>query len=162
VAVSSERFVGSRAIWRVETLRELFVTFARPDAIGLSAIAAQLEPVDRHDAHGLHVRLADPERAPVVLHVPIAPAVLARVGVAEYERLERGRRYPVARGAGSLAVDGERELELTPDDELELALEDGPVRIDVAWVMAEAVRLQRERGETMIRLESRRGERRAQ
>lgn len=152
VAVSTERFVGSRAIWRVETLGELFVTFARSDAIGLSAIAAQLEPVARDDPHGLHVRLADPERAQIVLHVPIAPAVVARVGVAAYGRVERGRRYRLARGAGSLVLDGERELELSPDDELELSLVDGPVRIDVGWVMAEGVRLQRERGETMIRV----------
>jgi hypothetical protein len=41
---------------------------------------------------------------------------------------------------GSLALDGEREIELTLDDELEVRLGAGPVRIDVDWVMTEAAR----------------------
>src|SRR5205823_3643973 len=62
------------------------------------------------------------------------------VGVADYERMEPDRTYPLPRALGSLALDGERELELTRDDEVELRLGPGPVRIDVGWVMAEAAR----------------------
>jgi predicted polyphosphate/ATP-dependent NAD kinase len=140
VALGAARWVGARAIWRIGDIRELYVTFARPDSVGLSSIAGQLEPVARTARHGLRVRLVDPARAPIVLLVPVAPGLVAPVGVAGFERIEPGRRYPLERVFGSLALDGERELELTPDDEIALTLEDGPLRIDVGWVMAEAAR----------------------
>lgn len=142
VAVTSDRWVAARAIWRMPTVSDVFVTFARADAIGLSAIAGQLEPVARTAAYGLHVRLADPRVARLVLDVPIAPGMVVPVGVMEWERLEQGRAYPLPRTCGCLALDGEREVELTPDDEIELRLDEGPVRIDVPWVMAEAARRQ--------------------
>jgi predicted polyphosphate/ATP-dependent NAD kinase len=140
VAVTSEPWVGARAVWRISDVSDVFVTFARADAVGLSAIAGQLEPVGRDDDHGLHVRLADAREADVVLHVAVAPGKVVPVGVASYERIEPGRTYRLPRSFGSLALDGEREVELTPDDEVELRLGEGPVRIDVGWVMAEAAR----------------------
>ena len=39
VAVSSVPFVGARALWRADSITELFVTRANPGAVGLSAIA---------------------------------------------------------------------------------------------------------------------------
>ena len=138
VAVSTLPWTGAHAIWRIADISEIFVTFAQPDAIGLSAIAGLLEPVGRGEPHGLHVRLANPADAPIVMRVPIAPGLVTDVGVASYERMEPHRTYRVLSGVGSLALDGERELELPPDEEIELELCAGPVRIDVAWVMAEA------------------------
>ena len=44
-AVVAERFVGARALWRTDTFRELYVTFADPEVIGMSAIAGLLRPV---------------------------------------------------------------------------------------------------------------------
>ena len=58
VAVSRERFVGARALWRHEALCELFVAFADPGAVGLSSVAGQLAPMERGAGRGLHVRLA--------------------------------------------------------------------------------------------------------
>jgi hypothetical protein len=138
--VTSEPWVGARAVWRIADVSHVFVTFARADAVGLSAIAGQLEPVGRDDDHGLYVRLADPREAEVVLQVAVAPGKVVPVGVAGYEQIEPERTYRLPRSFGSLALDGERELELTPDDEVELRLGAGPVRIDVGWVMAEAAR----------------------
>ena len=63
VAVVTERYIGARALWRTETFRELFVTFADPEVIGMSAIAGLLTPVTRLDPHGLHVRLAPEDEA---------------------------------------------------------------------------------------------------
>ena len=45
VVLSHRRFIGARALWRTETFRELYVTFADPEVIGMSAIAGLLEPV---------------------------------------------------------------------------------------------------------------------
>src|SRR5512132_1281802 len=47
VAVTAERWVGSRALWRVEAISEALVTFASPSAVGLSAVAGAVDPVPR-------------------------------------------------------------------------------------------------------------------
>jgi predicted polyphosphate/ATP-dependent NAD kinase len=132
VAVSRARFVGSRALWRAADVSELFVAVASPGAVGLSAIAGLLAPGP------LHVHLAPPDEAAVVLEVPLAPGLVVPVGVAEYRALPVGTRVEVTRAAGTLALDGEREIERTAADRVTVELVPGPYRIDVDAVMREA------------------------
>lgn len=47
VAVSPQPFIGARAISRAENLAEVFVSFAEPHAIGLSALCGLWSPVSR-------------------------------------------------------------------------------------------------------------------
>lgn len=139
VAVSSERFVGARAIWRAGDVSELFVAFAAPDAVGFSSVAGLLDPIPA--GHALHVRLTDPREAETVLTVPLAPGLVVPVGVAESRRIEPGETVRVEHTSGSLALDGEREIELKSDDQVEVRLDtDGPTTIDVEAVMQEAAR----------------------
>ena len=140
VAVSGSRWVGARALWRIGDIREFLVTFASPSAVGLSAIAALLEPVPRSARHGLHVRLADPARAASVLMAPFAPGLIVPVGIAGYRRIEPGEVTRLEGGPGSLALDGERELELAAGDEVGVRLGEGPLTIDVDEVMGQAAR----------------------
>jgi hypothetical protein len=86
----------------------------------------------------LHVRLAPPEEAPLVLQVPLAPGLVTPVGVAEYRALEPGARLEVARASGTLALDGEREIERAEHDAVTVELTAGPHRLDVDAVMRHA------------------------
>jgi predicted polyphosphate/ATP-dependent NAD kinase len=139
VAVSAERFVGARALWRVKDISEVFVTSGAPDAVGLSAVAGLLDPISRSAGYGLYVRLTSPEEADTVLTVPLAPGLVVPVGVAETKRLEPGEIVCMAPTSGSLALDGEREIELSADDRVEVRLDaDGPLTIGVEEVMQEA------------------------
>jgi predicted polyphosphate/ATP-dependent NAD kinase len=139
VAVSRERFVGARALWRHEALSELFVAFADPGAVGLSSIAGQLARMERGAGRGLHVRLArDPAEAERVLQVALAPGLVTEVAVAGFAPLEPGERMAVAADAGTLALDGEREIERRGEDGATVQLADGPLRIDVDAVMRHA------------------------
>ena len=132
VAVTSERFVGARALWRPETLSELFVTFADPSAVGLSSVAGMLAP----GARGLHVRIArDPAQTHVVLQVALAPGLVTPIAVASYETLEHSAAVALAPDGRSIALDGEREIERHGDDGATVRLLDGPLRIDVDAVM---------------------------
>jgi predicted polyphosphate/ATP-dependent NAD kinase len=141
VAVSRERFVGARALWRASDVAEIVVSSASPSAVGLSSVAGLLDPVLRSAPHGLHVRLADPDEAETVLTVPLVPGLVVPVGVASAERIEPGEPVPLEPIAGSLALDGEREMELGSGDEVEVRLDSrGPLTIDVAEVMREAAR----------------------
>ena len=141
VAVSSERFVGAKALWKSSSVSELFVASAAPDAVGFSAVAGLLDPVPRDADHGLYLRLTRPEDAGLVLNVPLAPGLVVPVGVAKSSRIEPDRAMPVAPGSGSIALDGEREIERSPEDRVEVSLAtEGPLTVDVGEVMRLAAR----------------------
>ena len=134
VAVTPERFVGARALWRADDVSELFVTFADPGAIGLSAVAGLLRP----HAHGVHVTLAAPGAAQLTLQVPLAPGLIVPVGIAGSRTLQPHEEVALDPAAGCLALDGERTLERTPADSVTVQLTSGPLTIDVDAVMQQA------------------------
>ncbi len=139
VAVNSERFVGARALWRPRGISEIVVSSARPDAVGLSSIAGLLDPTSRDAPHGLHIRLVAPDDADTVLTVPLAPGLVVPVGVEEVNRVEPGAPVRLTPGVGSVALDGEREIEIGAVDEVEVRVDpDGPLIIDVSAAMREA------------------------
>lgn len=141
VALVTERVVGARALWKPETFRELFVTFADPEVIGMSAIAGLLDPVKRSEPGGLHVRLAPAGEAELTLSVPIAPGYMRPIGIAGWQRLQAGRSYGPQIQAGSIALDGERELSFSERDRVQVALEENAFRtVNVAAVMDHAAR----------------------
>src|SRR5262249_39317570 len=92
VVISTDRFVGARALWKTDSLRSLYVTYADPEVIGMSAIAGLLEPVGRREPGGCAVELCeDPERRKLTLLVPIAPGTVRPVGIGSWERMEADR-----------------------------------------------------------------------
>lgn len=130
--------VGARAVWDPATIAELYVSFAEPDAIGLSAIAAAVAPVARDAAYGLRVCCGAGGR-PVL--APIAPGVLAELPVTLVEPLLPDVDYPVAALRGSIALDGEREIELGETSQASLRLDlHGPLTLDVPATLAAAAR----------------------
>jgi predicted polyphosphate/ATP-dependent NAD kinase len=143
VCVSNLTHIGARALWQPETLSELVVAFAEPDAIGLSSIAGLLRPVSRDADHGLYLRLAPPCSAGLfaTLAAPIGPGLVAEVGVAAIVDLPPGRSIPLRTSTGTIALDGERELEISTGDHLVATLTtEGPYTIDVprtlSWAAA--------------------------
>jgi predicted polyphosphate/ATP-dependent NAD kinase len=140
VAVSTERHVGTRAVWDPATLTQLFCAFAEPDAIGLSSILGQLSPVARHEPHGVTARLAAGAAEQVL--APIAPGLVVPVGVRDIEPMRPGRVHAIDARAGVIAVDGEREITFEPGERPTVALRaDGPRCLDVPAVLAASARL---------------------
>lgn len=139
VCVNTVGEVGARALWQAGSLRQLYCTFAEPHSIGLSSIAGRLLPTGRTDAHGVVVRCTDPATADRLVLAPLAPGLLEHVGVGAAHRMSPGVAYPVDPVAGTVAVDGEREIEFTAADSVTVTLEhDGPLVIDVAEALAAA------------------------
>jgi predicted polyphosphate/ATP-dependent NAD kinase len=139
VCVSTVTHVGSRALWQPATLREVYCAFAEPHAIGLSSIAGLLHPSARTDPHGVAVRLAAPEPAARCVLAPIAPGVIVPIGVRDVRPLHPGDVHTVAVERGTVAVDGERELEFGPRTSVTVTLAaDGPRILDVRHVLAAA------------------------
>lgn len=139
VAVVDERFVGSRAIWKAEGFRELFVTFGEPGGIGMSSIVGFLAPVKRSSPYGRRVIFDRPERAPFRLMAPIAPGLIEAVGIERVETIDLDMPLPLTVQAGSIALDGEREITFCETDDVCVTLRNAAFRtIDVAACMAHA------------------------
>ena len=122
VSVTSEPYAGARALWRSERLREIFVTFADPEVIGLSAIAGLLRPVGRREPLGLRVQLQSPSAADTVLRVPLAPGLIRQVGVRHYATLAAAETTRLRLEAGMISLDGEREMHVRSGDRAEITL----------------------------------------
>jgi predicted polyphosphate/ATP-dependent NAD kinase len=139
VCVMSERFIGSRAIWKAEGFRELFVTFAEPGAIGMSSIVGLLAPVKRSSPFGRRVILEPPGAAPFRLMAPIAPGLIEPVGIQRLETVSFDAPVTLTVPAGSLAFDGEREVTFSERDSVSVTLRDAAFRtVDVSACMAHA------------------------
>jgi hypothetical protein len=141
VAATTEPWVGARALWRPTDISEVVVALGEPGGVGLSAIAGLLDPVARDEPWGLRLKVVPPEVADTVVRVPLAPGLVVPVGVSGATRVAAGETVTVGAPAGSLALDGERELELAAPAPVEIRLDtDGPWVIDVEAVMREAAR----------------------
>jgi hypothetical protein len=131
VVLSSMPFVGSRAIWDLSTVSEVVLSRAAPATIGLSALGGSLlngasKGVERQ---GIHIRLGS--GGPQLL-VALAPGLIEWVAIKEYQRLAMNDVVRFQPGAGTVALDGEREIELSPTSVVEVQLcADGPFVVDV-------------------------------
>lgn len=136
-AVSSEMFVGARAVWDMDTVGDVFLTRAEPASIGISAVGAQLRPVSIDEPIGLWLRLGRGD-SPTARSVkaPIGPGMVPEVPVAEWAVLRPGERRLIDQRPGTLALDGEREVTLLPGMKVEVVLNlEGPRVVDVAHVL---------------------------
>lgn len=134
VAVYNDRFVAARAIWDITKVSQIFLTRARPDAIGLSAIGGQLATLTAREPRGLHLVLGGRGRR---VTAPIAPGLLQTVSVAKEEFMQIGRKVTVQSAPCVLALDGEREVNVKRGQEFSVRLSaHGPLVIDLAATMA--------------------------
>ena len=129
IAIARDKFVGARALWDPSALSELFLTRGEPGAIGLSAIGAHLAPLGRDEPAGLWLRLGPGGRT---VRAPIVPGLVADVPVREHHRLIPGEPVEVQPAGGVVALDGEKEHELSPGCTVRVTLSlDGPRIVDI-------------------------------
>ena len=142
IAVSRQDATGAGAVDCAQDLQELFVSFCEPGVIGLASVAALLEPTGRDCAHGLHLRMA--AGSPCSVQAPLMPGMVAEVGVGSLARLQPGVPVAVAATRGTLALDGERSIEIAAHAPLTVALDGlGPRSIMVEAVLRQAARANR-------------------
>ena len=140
--ITHDRSVGARALWKTGSLAAAYLAFCEPEAIGLSSIGALLQPVGRRERGGLAVQIAaQPTDALTLLHAPIAPGLVLPVPIAGWQRMKPDEPLPVQQTAGTVALDGERELSFEPGQRVSVTLREGAFRtLDVARCMAVAAR----------------------
>ena len=135
--ISTDRYIGARALWKPEALSAACLTFADPQAIGLSAIGGLLQPVGRRDPGGLAVQLGHhPQPAALRLLAPIAPGMVRPVAIAHWQAMPADQPFAVLQQGGVVALDGERELAFDAGDRVQITLRENAFpTVDVARCM---------------------------
>lgn len=137
-AVNREPFTGARAIWDPGLLDELLLTRAEPGAVGLSAIGGQLDPIGAEEPEGLFLRIG---AGPCRVTAAIAPGMVREISIVEHRRLRPGQGIRIAGRLGTIALDGERELEVRPRHVVEVRLSaHGPRVVDIPAAMRAAAK----------------------
>lgn len=134
--VLADRFIGSRAIWNVERIRQIVLTRGEPHNIGISSIGGNLRPIGARDSKGLSIDFGGSAAAVLA---PIAPGIIVPVAYEKFREIQIGETVAIAQTPCTVALDGEREVELEAGEKaaIELTFE-GPAVVDVKAALAEA------------------------
>ncbi|MDX9865017.1 MAG: NAD(+)/NADH kinase [Anaerolineaceae bacterium] len=136
-AVIDTPYVGSRAVWEPDLIRQVFVTRADPAHIGISSIIGMAQMIDPRQPQGACVRTGGQHS----VLTTILPGKLVRVPIGEIQPMQPGTPMPVIPNRPVvLALDGEREIVLYPGDEAQITLQTtGPWLVDIHAVLKHAL-----------------------
>ncbi|MCX2726696.1 NAD(+)/NADH kinase [Thermomicrobium sp. 4228-Ro] len=137
VAVSRERFIGSRAIWDPTTIELIVVARLLPGVIGLAAVPAALIG-HTDEQQGAVVELG---AGSLRVTAPLAPGLVRDIAVRSWRTLPLGASLPIDRCPCTLALDGERELHVEQAAEILVRLSpNGPFVLDPRRAVRAAAR----------------------
>lgn len=137
-AVVSDTYVGARAIWEPTRLRHIVLARAGLHYMGLSSLGGAFYPDGLPPGQALHLELG-PGGETVL--APIAPGLIHQVAVRRQQLLPFGQRLELELANCTIALDGERELEIgRPKRVAFSANEWGPRIVDVPRALALAAR----------------------
>ncbi len=136
-AVSRQMFVGARAVWEPQSLYSMFLTRAEAGCIGLSSIGARLKQVEIDDPFGIYMRFdGEADETATRVKAPVGPGLVSSVDVMGWRVIEPGESIEIDLRPGTIALDGEREVEMLKGQTVEVSMAlDGPWVVDVDHVM---------------------------
>lgn len=136
VVASTDLFIGSRALWDPERIREIVLARAEPDKLGMSSIGGVLKVIDAQEPAGMYIRLGKGDKQVLA---PVAPGLVIPVGIQEHRILSIGDEVTLEPAACTVAVDGERQIEVFEEQTVRVRLTDrGPRVVDVQQCVQEA------------------------
>ncbi len=137
-AVYDDIFTGSRAVWEIDKVSQIFLNRAEPDSIGLSSIGGFIQPISAASPRGLYVELG---KNGFLINAPIAPGLMQPVPIKEHFIMEPKKEVRVRHFPCVLALDGEREVVIQEGQNAAVRLSlEGPKVIDIKAAMAQAVK----------------------
>lgn len=127
--ISNEVHIASKAIWDMENIKKIFVTRSHPASIGFSSIAGCRKIVTPQDDFGMCIDVNSGESVVAPVSAGILESLL--VGSPVMLELEEGYEF-TADERGTIALDGEKEVEFSPGDKFILKVtRKGPYHVDV-------------------------------
>lgn len=136
VVVSNAVFIGSRAVWDISTLQEIFLARAEPGNIGFSSVGGHLNALESGSGKGVYIKIGPGKRK---VKAPIAPGLIRTLPIESFEVFDPGQAMPVSHTPAVIAMDGERELIAKKGDELTIQINaNGPQVVDIAETLRKA------------------------
>lgn len=137
VVVTTDLFIGSRALWDPAKIREIVLARAEPGSIGMSAIGSQIQPIGPTDGLGMHLRLGSPGTRVLA---PVAPGLVTQVCIAHHRTLSIGEEVVLEALPSTVALDGERTLKGFAGHPMRVRLtHNGPRIVDIDACMKEGI-----------------------
>jgi hypothetical protein len=128
--------LGSFLPFAADNIRQVFLARAESASVGISPIGGYLRTCRAKDAFGVMVR-CHPD-ATNKIRVPLSPGLYGNIGIVEHEQMELGQSYLV-KGSGILAFDGDRSIQISESDQVEICVrQDGPWIIDPGKILETA------------------------
>lgn len=127
LALSNQNFVGSKAIWDPAVIDQLYLTQSNPVSIGLSSIGSKLTQIPKNNA--LRIFFGNQGKK---TYATIAPGLISDLTIKKWELFSFTKKINLTGYLGTIALDGEREIEIYKKNKLQISLEkSGPWVLDV-------------------------------
>lgn len=129
IVVANDIFVGARAIWDADSIKEVYLARANPASIGFSSIGGLLCPDSTGSGKGVHIIIG---KGKLNVLAPIAPGMLSRLPIASYQDFAPGEAISIQHAPSVIALDGEREISVVRGERLDIVINPkGPWVVDI-------------------------------
>jgi predicted polyphosphate/ATP-dependent NAD kinase len=133
MVVTDDLFVGVRAVWDVDRVKEIFLARSRPSAIGFSAIGGYVCPLPLNSGHGVHLVLGNGQKR---VKSAIAPGHICWVSITSFRKFGAEEEIVINNTPAMIALDGEREIGIRPGEKWSVRINpEGPWVVDIEKVM---------------------------
>ena len=139
IAIVNIPFLGSGAVWDTINIEELFLTRSEGMNIGLSSIGAQIKQLGALDKNGLHLIFdnKNSKNSQILVNSPIAPGKIIQSKINQWKELVPGEMVKIRKEFRTIALDGERTIEIGSNDKIEISLSsNGPLVLDVKKILS--------------------------
>ncbi len=128
--ISKDVFVGSKAIWDMDSIEKIIVTRCHPASIGFSSIMGSKIIIEASDEFGAYLEI---NAKGTKIIAAVAAGVLTPIAVSEPVILNLGDEYKfISSSRGTIALDGEREITFAENQEFLFKIaRNGPRHVDV-------------------------------
>lgn len=128
--ISKDVFIGSKAIWDMDSIEKIIVTRGHPASIGFSSLVGCKKIIYPEDDFGAWIDINESNEK---IRAPIAAGVVEEIGVGEINILNLDEEYEfTSNNRGTIALDGEREIEFSKGQKFVFKIRRrGPYHVDV-------------------------------
>ena len=134
--ISDIPYIGSKAIWNMDNVKEMFISKVIPEGIGFSSIAFHLTKKQDLINQGIYINFND-SRSPMIIKAPIAPGKIEEVLINKWKIFDSNDLIEIALKSGTIALDGERTIEFSTSEKASVKLNlNGPISLIVEKILS--------------------------
>ncbi|MAV14924.1 MAG: hypothetical protein CL705_03595 [Chloroflexi bacterium] len=138
VVISKTPYIGSRAIWDINNVDEIFISKVSHEGIGFSSIGYSLIKKGLSFNRGVHISLGQNDYGnPKKIMSAIAPGKIEEIEILGWKEFSDNKKISVKLSSGTVALDGERTIEFNPSQKISVKLNiDGPYCLKVKEILS--------------------------